>query len=231
MNIETANKLVNLRKKNNLSQEELANKLGISRQAISKWERAEAAPDTDNLIKLARLYKISLDDLLLSDLELMKEIDKEIEENFNNNENFEILDDDIKIIKGDKEIYIRSKNRPNQENGKEDKDKIIIIKRTASIIISVLCTIGFFLFAFLTLKWHIAWLFFLGIPLFNSLVLSIYIRKLRFFNYPVLIIIIYFILGFTLDLWAYAWILFLTTPLFYTIANRNKHTIYIKNTH
>ncbi len=64
MNIETANRLAELRKKNGLSQEELASKLGISRQAVSKWERAEASPDTDNLICLARLYGISLDDLL-----------------------------------------------------------------------------------------------------------------------------------------------------------------------
>lgn len=64
MNIEIANRLVQMRKKNNLSQEELAAKLGISRQAVSKWERAESSPDTDNLIMLARLYNISLDDLL-----------------------------------------------------------------------------------------------------------------------------------------------------------------------
>lgn len=65
MNIEIANRLLELRKKNNLSQEELAEKLGISRQAVSKWERAEASPDTDNLIALARLYKVSLDEMLM----------------------------------------------------------------------------------------------------------------------------------------------------------------------
>lgn len=67
MNIEIANRLVMLRKKHNLSQEELANKLGISRQAVSKWERAESSPDTDNLICLAKLYNISLDELLQTD--------------------------------------------------------------------------------------------------------------------------------------------------------------------
>lgn len=64
MNIEIANRLVNLRKSNNYSQEALAEKLGISRQAVSKWERAEASPDTDNLILLSRLYGVSLDELL-----------------------------------------------------------------------------------------------------------------------------------------------------------------------
>ncbi|MGI5892176.1 MAG: helix-turn-helix domain-containing protein [Bacillota bacterium] len=64
MNIETANRLVQLRKKNNLSQEALAEKLGISRQAISKWERAEACPDIDNLLALSKIYDVSLDELI-----------------------------------------------------------------------------------------------------------------------------------------------------------------------
>lgn len=64
MNIKLADRLVELRKENKLSQEALAEKLGLSRQSISKWERAEASPDTDNLIALADLYKMSLDELL-----------------------------------------------------------------------------------------------------------------------------------------------------------------------
>lgn len=67
MNIEIANRLVQLRKDKGLSQEELAARLGISRQAVSKWERAESSPDTDNLILLARLYGVSLDNLLQTD--------------------------------------------------------------------------------------------------------------------------------------------------------------------
>lgn len=64
MNIEIANRLVELRKKNGYTQEQLADKLGLSRQAVSKWERAESSPDTDNLICLAKLYGVSLDELL-----------------------------------------------------------------------------------------------------------------------------------------------------------------------
>ena len=65
MNLEIANRLVELRRTHGLSQEDLAAKLGVSRQAVSKWERAESSPDTDNLITLAGLYDLSLDELLL----------------------------------------------------------------------------------------------------------------------------------------------------------------------
>ena len=64
MDISTANRLYELRKQHGLSQDELAEKLNVSRQAVSKWERSESSPDTDNLIALAKLYGISLDELL-----------------------------------------------------------------------------------------------------------------------------------------------------------------------
>ena len=53
MNLEIANRLLALRREHGYSQEELAYKLGVSRQAVSKWERAESSPDTDNLLALA----------------------------------------------------------------------------------------------------------------------------------------------------------------------------------
>lgn len=77
MNIEIANRLVNLRKQNSLSQEALAEKLGISRQAVSKWERAEASPDTDNLILLSRIYGISMDELLRTEDEIPMPVNEE----------------------------------------------------------------------------------------------------------------------------------------------------------
>ncbi len=66
MNIEIANRLQQMRKKNNLSQEELASKIGVTRQAVSKWERAESSPDMENLILLAKLYGVSIDELINS---------------------------------------------------------------------------------------------------------------------------------------------------------------------
>ena len=68
MNIEMAKRLVDRRRAAGLSQEGLATELGVSRQAVSKWERSESSPDTDNLIALAQLYGVSLDDLLFQDM-------------------------------------------------------------------------------------------------------------------------------------------------------------------
>ena len=64
MTLETAKRLVQLRKAHGLSQEELAERLNVSRQAVSKWERAESSPDTDNLIALASLYGVTLDEVV-----------------------------------------------------------------------------------------------------------------------------------------------------------------------
>lgn len=73
MDLTTASRLAEVRRARGLSQEELADSLGVSRQAVSKWERGESSPDTDNLIALARLCDISLDALLLGRGELLCE--------------------------------------------------------------------------------------------------------------------------------------------------------------
>ncbi len=67
MDATMADRLIARRKAAGLSQEALADRLGVSRQAVSKWERVESSPDTDNLIALAALYGITLDELLYGD--------------------------------------------------------------------------------------------------------------------------------------------------------------------
>ncbi|MDE7395872.1 MAG: helix-turn-helix domain-containing protein [Clostridiales bacterium] len=62
-------KLVKLRKENNYTQEELSEILGVSRQAISRWESDAAYPETDTLIHLGELYGCSMDYLLKNEIE------------------------------------------------------------------------------------------------------------------------------------------------------------------
>lgn len=71
------NKIQKLRKENNLTQEELAEKIDVTRQTISKWELNESTPDIIYSKKLAETFNISLDELLEISLEeqLMKKID------------------------------------------------------------------------------------------------------------------------------------------------------------
>lgn len=57
------NNLLSLRKLNNLTQEELAEKLNVSRQAVAKWESGESVPDIDKCRLLAEIFGVSLDDL------------------------------------------------------------------------------------------------------------------------------------------------------------------------
>lgn len=60
--------LIKLRKGKGWSQEELADKLGLSRQAISKWEVGTSKPDIDNLIKISKLFEISIDELVNNEI-------------------------------------------------------------------------------------------------------------------------------------------------------------------
>lgn len=61
-------KILELRKKNNLSQEELAEKVGVARQTISKWELNETSPDLKQASLLAKIFNVSLDELVNNDI-------------------------------------------------------------------------------------------------------------------------------------------------------------------
>ena len=67
-------KITEERKKNGWSQEELAEKLSVSRQAVSKWESAQSTPDLQKVIRLAELFQVSTDYLLRDDLEVESNI-------------------------------------------------------------------------------------------------------------------------------------------------------------
>ncbi len=65
--------LKKIRKDNNLSQEDLAEKLGVSRQSVSKWEQGLAYPEMDKVLEICKLFNLNIDDLLNQDI---KEVEK-----------------------------------------------------------------------------------------------------------------------------------------------------------
>ena len=62
-------KIIKLRKENGWSQEELAEKLNVSRQAISRWENGSALPDAQNVLQISKLFNVTTDYLLNDDYE------------------------------------------------------------------------------------------------------------------------------------------------------------------
>ena len=69
MKHDIAERLIELRKEKEFSQEELADRINVSRQTVSKWERREAVPDTSNLIEISKVYGIGLDELVYGEKE------------------------------------------------------------------------------------------------------------------------------------------------------------------
>ena len=74
-------KLLELRKKKGWSQEELGDKLDVSRQTISKWESGQTTPELEKLIKLSELFEITVDELIKGDKDISNNISNEIDRN------------------------------------------------------------------------------------------------------------------------------------------------------
>ncbi|HRX41211.1 MAG TPA: helix-turn-helix domain-containing protein [Clostridia bacterium] len=207
MNIEIANRLYNLRKKHGLSQEELAERIGVSRQAVSKWERSESSPDTDNLIALAKIYGVSIDEMLnmetgdtgLSGESSFSNADASMNSSFDETE-------------------------PEQNDDSDDDEKSFSLR---GFPIAIVATIIFFVLGFAYGLWHPAWIVFLIIPLFNFFSGKNGKRKPRgkkypwlSFPYPILATIIFLLIGFIWGGWIYAWLIFLTIPIWAFFASR-----------
>lgn len=194
MNIEIANRLVELRKSHGYSQEALAAKLGISRQAISKWERAEASPDTDNLMALAELYGTTLDALVNTE-----------------NDQYILGDTPSNDAEPAQEVPAPEK-LPKTELQKKG---IKLLKFPFPLfVVLVFVVLGFALHI-----WHPAWLLFLLIPIYYHFAGALTVRKkkarLLAMPVPEVIVLLYLICGFFFYLWSTAWVLFLTIPLYY----------------
>ena len=74
--MEFGNRLYELRKQKGLSQEELANRLDVTRQTVSKWELGDSTPDMDKLVALGELFEISLDELVLGKVPVTTKLDE-----------------------------------------------------------------------------------------------------------------------------------------------------------
>lgn len=198
MNIATANRLLELRKMNGYSQDVLAEKIGVSRQAVSKWERAESSPDTDNLIALAELYGITLDDLLNTTKDVV-----------------EITPEPSKK----KDITGKAKSLLSKVNdfGIFPKAAAAMAKFPFAIIVVILYLGISYAFKI----WHPFWLIFLTIPIYYRIATACKANSKKTFlsllPVPEIVVLAYLMSGFFLSAWGVTWILFLIIPLYYWV--------------
>ena len=196
------NKLYELRKQAGLSQEAFAEKLGVSRQAVSKWECGASMPDTDNLITIANLYDISLD-------ELIGRPAPEKTEKAYAQEEYEDEDDKEDA---EAEAYYSDDGAPADKKRKA-------LRALHALPYPIIVTAVFLLWGFLLDGWEIAWTVFITIPVYYSIIECIRTKKISRFAYPVFITFVYCLIGMQWDGWHPWWILFATIPIYYAIAS------------
>lgn len=73
--MEFGKKIQFLRKENRMSQEKLAERINVSRQAISKWEQGTAVPDTDNIVQLSKFFQVPIEYLLFDEYDSVEEVE------------------------------------------------------------------------------------------------------------------------------------------------------------
>lgn len=247
MNIETGKRLFEYRKANGYSQEDLAEKIGVSRQAISKWERAESSPDTDNLIALAKLYNITIDELLngkeetqepeITDDDVTDNIDTETEteENAQPDVSFRngihVHDGKDKVDISFSGIHVETKNGESVHiggNGIEvdGVDENYVGKRKPNPLHALLplgVIIAYLIIGFTFDRgWALGWLLVFIIPIVESIITAVRTKKPSLFAYPILVTAIYLTIGMFMEIWHPTWILFLTIPIYYVVADAFK---------
>lgn len=233
------NKLFELRKKSGISQEEFADKLNVSRQAVSKWERGEALPDTDNLISIAKLYNVSLDELVghtpTCESEQPSEERAEEKTSYENDVKSNLDENDaqpnyksrlIIDVSGSGHIDVDDIGEDDEEeeryysyNDEPADGKRKILRFLHHIPYPIVITIAYLLWGFLADGWGVGWTLYITIPLYYTIIDCFRTKKVSHFCYPVLIAFIYCFIGMQWDLWHPYWILFITIPVFYVIAS------------
>ena len=186
-------RLLKLRKERNLSQEDLANELDVSRQTISKWETNQSIPDFDKIVPICRYFGITTDELLTGSKDIVEAKADSIKSNFARNIAIAVAMYVISLV-----LLIICAAGFNQPiigvslfftliavatgllvyNGiyykKESKEEQLtkqgtLIKQVTSIV-SIIGLIIYLIVSFTTYAWHITWIIFIIVGLINKII-------------------------------------------------------------
>ncbi len=247
MSIKQGDYLKKLRNEKGLSQEKLAERLGISRQSISKWEQGTATPDTENLLKLSNLYGVSADVILnCGEVPSVEAAPEKSESEVAGGESPASSDASpgstaspestaseaevtVSAPAGVKE-EIHTASMPQSEKREEKAEKPGKKRSWVYVAFPFFAVLAAAAVGALFNGWWYCWLILLLIPLFYTLVQAVERKNAVIFCYPVLVALIYFIFGFMYQIWHPLWLIFLTIPIYYVItviSHRNRKS---KNT-
>lgn len=194
MNVEITQRLAELRRERGFSQEGLAEQLGLSRQAVSKWERAESAPDMGNLIALADLYEVTLDELL--------RVSPEVEEDmrFESQERAESVETEAAAA-AEAALAAAARAEAAAATAAEAPD----VPKVVVEVSAPAATSG-------------------GFPPSASVPIAPPPTPqpkdpLQSFPYPLLCAVIFLLAGFCFGWWHPGWVIFLTIPFYYWVVN------------
>ena len=193
-------RLLKLRRERNLSQEDLANELDVSRQTISKWETNQSVPDFDKIVPLCNYFGITTDELLTGNKDIVEAQADNVKSNYARNIAVAVSMYIISLVS----IIICAEvfNSPIIGvslfftiiaiatglliyNGiyykKESKDEPTTKQKTiisqVQGIVGIIGVIIYLMVSFLTYAWHITWIIFIIVGLVNKIVELIYYLK------------------------------------------------------
>ena len=204
MTIELGERLAKLRKKAGLSQEQLAEELGVSRQAVSRWETGEAAPDTENLIALADIFNVSIDELIREQKKGQPKGEPE----------------EVEVVDG---IVV---DKPKHEDHRPSAGEGF-----AWSLFSIACLAGYLTAGFCWrspdggyVGWASMWVLLLLTPVVGSVFHAIRSHRITKFNLFLLVVIVYVGMGiignfYGQNFWHPYWAEFFLVPLFYSIGS------------
>lgn len=193
-------RLLKLRKERNLSQEELANVLDVSRQTVSKWETDQSTPDFDKIIPLCEYYGITSDELLTGNSNIKEAKKANVKSNFARNIavavmlyifaiiavvicaaqfgqpilGVAIFFTLIAVATG---ILIYNGIYYSKESKDEKTVKDNTILKQITSIVGLIGVIVYLLVSFTTMAWNITWIIFIVVGLVNQIIKLIYTVK------------------------------------------------------
>lgn len=177
--------LKRLRKMNNLSQEELAEKLKVSRQSVSKWESNTAYPEMDKIIQISNMFNVGIDELLNKDI---KEVQDEKQNKINVNK---YIDDFLSFISKSIDMFLNMKFRDKCKFIFEECFVVFILWILFMILGAVLSDIFYQAFSFISGKYLYNIHNFLSgiysaLAICLGVIITLHIYKTRYLDYYVI---------------------------------------------